>query len=253
MTRSNKKLAAIEVNNLVVGYNQEDVIDRISFSIDRGTITAIIGPNGAGKTTLLRAILGLIPVRQGTIKIFGTDIKKRCHHLRGHHAGCLHPGYVPQRFTFDKTFPVTVNEFLELALPPGEKKGRIDQALKEVGMLAHKNKIIGQLSGGQVQRVLIARSVLADPKLIILDEPAFGIDIGGEKTFYQLIEHLNKVHGSTCVIVSHEIDIVYKFADQIICLNKKMICQGVPEKVLTAETMKKVYGEEITLYKHKYK
>jgi len=253
MKRSNKKETAVEVKNLSVAYNHEEVLTNLSFQIPSGSITAVIGPNGAGKTTLLRAMLNLIPIKSGSISIFGTMHDKRCRHLRGHHLGCLHPGYVPQRFTFDKTFPITVYEFLDIALPPEQKKSMIKKALKETGMLKQKDKLIGELSGGQVQRVLIARAILGDPKIIFLDEPAVGIDIGGEKTFYGLIKHLNEKHGTTCVLISHEIDVVYKFADQVICLNKKMLCQGVPEKILNAETLKRLYGEEVGLYEHKFK
>ena len=253
MKHLNKSVPAIEVKNLTVSYNHEEVLKNLNFKIEPGTVTAIIGPNGAGKTTLIRAILSLIPVQKGEISIFGKSTKERCRHIRGHHAGCLHPGYVPQRYSFDKSFPVTVEEFLALALPPEKKKGAINTALHEVGMQKEKNKLLGELSGGQVQRVLIARAVLGDPKIVFLDEPSFGIDLVGERTFYELIDHLNKKHGTTCILVSHEIDVVYKFADQVICLNKQMLCHGAPQKVLNAETMKKVYGEEVSLYKHKFK
>jgi len=250
---NNNSAPAVEVKNLSISYNHEQVLKNLNFKIAPGTITAIIGPNGAGKSTLIRAILGLVPIQKGDITVFGKSTSQRCRHLRGHHAGCLHPGYVPQRYSFNRTFPITVQEFLELALPPEKKKNATNTALREVGMLKNKNKLLGELSGGQVQRVLIARAVLGEPKLIFLDEPAFGIDIVGEKTFYELIRHLNEVHGSTCVLVSHEIDVVYKYATQVICLNKQMLCQGAPHKVLNAETMKKVYGEEVSLYKHKFK
>jgi len=254
MNHSSKKTKnAVEVRNLTVSLNHERILKNLSFNIPAGSITAIIGPNGAGKTTLLRAMLNLIPIENGTIKIFGSVKDKTCRHLRGHHLSCIHPSYVPQRFMFDKTFPITVNEFLEFALRPGQQKDRIDEALKEIGMLESKDKLLGTLSGGQVQRVLIARALVTEIEIIFLDEPGAGIDIGGEKNFYELIKHLNEKHGSTCILISHEIDIVSKYAHQVICLNKKLICQGVPEKILTAETLKKLYGEDITLYGHQYK
>ncbi|MDD4995705.1 MAG: metal ABC transporter ATP-binding protein [Patescibacteria group bacterium] len=250
MTPSNKKIPAIEAKNLTVAFNHDAVLNELNFSIPSGTISAIIGPNGAGKTTLLRALLGLIPIQSGEIKIFGKKAHP-CRHLFGHHQGrCAHPTYVPQRFEFDKTFPITVTEFLALGLPHGQKKNKIFEALKEIGMLENKDRLVGELSGGQVQRVLIARAILGDPKIIFLDEPSTGIDIGGEMTFYELIRHLNRTHGSTCVLVSHEIEVVYKFADRVICLNKTMVCQGVPRQVLTAETLNKLYGEEVGIHKH---
>jgi zinc transport system ATP-binding protein len=229
------------------------ILDNLSFNIEAKSITAIIGPNAAGKTTLLRAMLGLVPIEKGSIKILGQDALKRCRHLRGHHIGCFHPGYVPQRFSFDKTFPITVEEFLGLALLPGQEKSKIDESLKEIGMLKSKDKLLGKLSGGQIQRVLIAKAIINEPDIIFLDEATFGIDIAGEKTFYELIKHLNKKHGSTCILISHEIDVVYKYADQVICLNKKMVCQGSPKKILTSKNLKELYNEEVGLYEHKYK
>lgn len=250
-TTSNK--LAVEIKNLSVAYNHEVVLNNISFNIQTGTITAIIGPNGAGKSTLLRAMLNLIPIKSGTIKINDVMHNKACTHIRGHHSDCPHPTYVPQRFSFDKTFPITVYEFLKIALRPNQSHHKISSALKEIGMLKHKDKLIGELSGGQVQRVLIARAIMGNPEIIFLDEPEVGIDIGGEKTFYEIIKYLNQKHGTTCVLISHEIDVVYKYADQVICLNKQMICQGKPEKILTAQTLKKLYGEEVSLYQHEYK
>ncbi|MBU1033216.1 MAG: metal ABC transporter ATP-binding protein [Bacteroidota bacterium] len=254
MSSSNKKNpTAIEIKNLTVAYDKEKILDNLSFNIGAETITALIGPNGAGKTTLIRAILGLIPIQKGSIKFFNRDALQKCNHLKGHHIDCFHPGYVPQRYSFDKTFPITVREFLGLALLSGQDASKIDKTLKEVGMLKNKDRLLGQLSGGQVQRVLIAKALVAEPKILFLDEAAFGIDIAGEKTFYELIKHLNKKQGITCILVSHEIDVVFKYADQVICLNKKMICQGVPKKLLTPKTLTEIYGKEIGLYEHKYK
>lgn len=249
-TKTSNKKTTVKVKNLTVGYNDEPVLKDVSFEIEKGSITAVIGPNGAGKTTLLKAMLGLIPVREGKIEIMGIEHEKACRHISGHHLDCPHPTYVPQRYSFDKTFPITVKEFIGLALRPGLDKKDAQNALKEIGMLKHKDKLMGELSGGQVQRVLIARAILGDPEIIFLDEPEVGIDIGGEMTFYELIRHLNTEHGTTCVLISHEIDVVYKYADQVICLNKKMLCQGVPDKVLTPQTMKKLYGEEVGTFKH---
>jgi ABC-type Mn2+/Zn2+ transport system ATPase subunit len=230
---------AISVKNLTVAFNEDVVLNDISFDIEAGSICAVIGPNGSGKTTLLKAILGLLPIKKGEIKIFGQKIKDALSQI----------SYVPQRFSFDKTFPITVEEFLNLALKDNRDKNAVAERLQELEMQNFKNYSLGALSGGQLQRVLIARSLLNDPKILFLDEPVTGIDIGGERTFYELAKHLNKDHKITIVLVSHELDIVYKFADQVICLNKKLICQGVPEKVLTGETIAKLYGP-VSLYKH---
>jgi ABC-type Mn2+/Zn2+ transport system ATPase subunit len=253
MPKPSKKISnsfAVEVKNLFVAYNHEVVLNNLSFNISAGTITAIIGPNGAGKSTLLRAMLNLIPIKSGTIKIQNVLHDKACTHIRGHHADCPHPTYVPQRFSFDKSFPITVYEFLKIALRPNQSHHQISSALKEIGMLKHKDRLIGELSGGQVQRVLIARAIMGNPEIIFLDEPEVGIDIGGERTFYEIIKHLNQKHGTTCILISHEIDIVYKYADQVICLNKDMVCHGVPDKVLTPQTLKQLYNEDVGIFKH---
>lgn len=249
-SKKNSTSFAIEVKNLTVAYNHEVVLNNLSFNIPAGTIAAIIGPNGAGKSTLLRAMLNLIPIKSGTIKIQEVMHDKACKHIRGHHSDCPHPTYVPQRFSFDKSFPITVYEFLKIALRPNQSHHKISSALKEIGMLKHKEKLIGELSGGQIQRVLIARGIMGDPEIIFLDEPEVGIDIGGEKTFYEIIKHLNEKHGTTCVLISHEIDIVYKYANQVICLNKDMVCHGVPDKVLTPQTLKKLYNEDVGIFRH---
>lgn len=241
---------AIEVADLLIQYNQEIILENLNFEIEAGTITAIIGPNGAGKTTLLRAMLGLIPVNGGSVKFFGMAHKKKCHHLSGHHPDCvLHPAYVPQRFAFDRTFPLTVYEFLKL-LPPSPKH-TIHDVLQEVDMVGSEAKLLGHLSGGELQRVLIARAILQESSMMFLDEPVFGIDIAGAKTFYDLIRFLNRKHGVTIVLVSHEIDIVHKYADFVICLNKEMVCHGPPKEMLTAETLNNLYGKEVMLYEHK--
>ncbi len=235
-------MKVVEVKNLTVAYDNNVVLHDISFDIEAENICAVIGPNGSGKTTLLKAILGLAPIEEGKIKIFGKTIKEALSQI----------SYVPQRFTFDKTFPITVEEFMALSLRPRNKKNLIDEKLNELEMLEVKNQLLGSLSGGQLQRVLIARSLLNDPLILFWDEPISGIDIGGERTFYQLARHLNQDHKITIILVSHELDVVYKFANQVVCLNKKLICQGVPEKVLTSEKIAELYGP-ISLYKHQHR
>jgi zinc transport system ATP-binding protein len=241
---------AIEVAGLTLSYGGEEILSDLNFTIDSGTITAVIGPNGAGKTTLIKALLGLIPFEKGEVKLFGVPQgTKRCRHLYGHHSGCLHPAYVPQRFTFDKTFPITVREFLEL-VPPSSRH-TIGEVLKEVDMGGSERKLLRHLSGGQLQRVLIARAILHESNLMFLDEPLVGVDIAGTKTFYELIKFLNEKHGTTSVLVSHEIDVVYQYASNVICLNKKLICEGHPREVLDTATLHELYGKDVLMYEHK--
>lgn len=233
----------IKVRNLSVELNGFLALSDISFDVKRGSITAIIGPNGSGKTTLIKTLLGLIPVKSGSVEIFERNALRTCRHLLGHHPGCrLHLGYVPQRYEFEKQFPITVYEFLRLV---NQSEKIIREKLKEVGMEKKIFNRLSELSGGELQRVLIARAILNDPEIIFFDEPISGVDISGEKTFYELIYHLNREHQTTCLLVSHELDIVFKYADQVLCLNQKLFCRGAPKEVLTSQVLRQLYGEQM--------
>lgn len=231
----------IQVKNLSVKYDNTAVLKNISFSINEGSITIILGPNGSGKTTLLKAMLGLAPISEGEVFIAGQPINDSRQIV----------GYVPQRFSFDKTFPLTVEEFLNLSLVDHAKQKNIDEFLDDTGMKNDIKKLLGSLSGGQLQRILIVRALINNPKILFFDEPVSGIDLEGEKTFYELISHLNQEHRITAIIVSHEIDVVYDFANQVLCLNKKLLCQGSPKDILTQDTLQQLYGERTGVYKHK--
>lgn len=238
--KTNKKVPAIFIEKLVVGYDDLVVIDKISFSIKKGSITALIGPNGSGKTTMMKSILGLIPTKEGTVELFGKPLKD----VRGE------IGYVPQRFEFDRDFPITVDEFLRLAGPKVSKK-KIQTKLKDVGLpLSSLKKRVGTLSGGQFQRLLIAQAILNDPTLLFLDEPSTGIDVAGEEAFYQVIQHLNKVHDTTVLMVSHDITAISAVVDNVICVNKKLLCVGPPSKALTRKTLEGLYGGGVSVYEH---
>lgn len=230
----------IEVKNLSVTHGSSVALKNISFNIEEGNIAIVIGPNGSGKTTLLKAMLNLVAADEGEIKILDKPADEVKQFL----------GYVPQRFSFDKTFPLTVQEFLDLSLRDSSKQKNIDEFLEDVGMKNSRDKLIGGLSGGQLQRILIARALINEPKVLFFDEPVSGIDVEGAKSFYELISHLNEDHKITVMIVSHEIDVVYDFADQVLCLNKCLLCQGKPSETLTQETLRKLYGEGSMVYKH---
>lgn len=229
----------IEVKDLNLSYGAEEILHGISFAIKQGEIVAVIGPNGSGKTSMIKAMIGILP-HDGSVKILGQHVSEILSDI----------GYLPQQFSFDRSFPITVLEFLELSLQTGQAEHAITEKLSEVGMADKLNELLGNLSGGQLQRVLIAKSLLNNPRILILDEPATGVDIGAERNFYQLIRHLNKTHDITVIFVSHELDLVYDFADQVICLNKNLVCQGVPRKVLTAEKLEELYGGGLSHHHH---
>ena len=229
----------ITVKDLSVQFGSNTAIDNVSFNVAHGDIAMIIGPNGCGKSTLVKAMLGLVPYK-GEVRILGEKTKDVLSDV----------AYVPQTFSFDKTFPITVEEFLKLS--PKANEARIAKALDEVGMDKYRLRQLGKLSGGQLQRVLIASAILQFPKVLFLDEPTSGIDQEGIKEFYEVISHLNKNHDVTIVMVSHEVNVVYSFAKTVICLNKDVVCFGKPKEVLSKEVFVKLYGaqSEFNIHTH---
>lgn len=231
---------AVDVERLTVAFDGNPVLENVSFSIKQGNVVAVIGPNGSGKTTLIKTILGLVKQKAGSTKIFGQHL----------HAVRDRIGYVPQKFNFDKHFPITVGEFLALALHKGSDKQLIEDTIKEVGLApAVLKKNLGTLSGGQLQRTLIAQAIINSPDLLILDEPATGIDVVGEAAFYEVLQHLNKQHGTTVVIISHDVSMVSSKVDQVVCVNKKLLCSGPPKKTLTKATLEKLFSDS-SVYEH---
>ncbi len=221
----------LEVENLNVDLDGEKIIKDLSFEMKKGDILTILGPNGAGKTVLLKTLLGIFPY-QGKIKW----------------AKGFRIGYVPQRLPFIKDIPMNIEEFFKLK-ENSEKK--IAEALDSVGFeKKFLKKKIGDLSSGQFQRVLIAWALVKDPDILIFDEPTTGIDIGGEETIYALLAKLKKERNLTILLVTHDLSVVFKFSDFVICLNKCPVCQGIPQEVLTSEALGKLYGDEVKFYAH---
>lgn len=233
---------AIEVKKLNYKFGSTTVLNDINFSVDKGKIVVIIGPNGSGKTTLLKNIIGIYRPFSGEILIDGQAPKNIVKKI----------GYVPQKFEFARDIPVTVREFMDLE-KCGEKNhgcGNISKMLYEVGLENFEDRGLSDLSGGQFQRVMIARALLHEKEFLIFDEPAAGIDIAGGQTIYDLIKKINQQIHATCLIVSHELNIVNKYANKVICLNKKIICTGAPEIAITPENLKRLYGADASLYHH---
>lgn len=235
----------IAVENVSKAYGDTAVVDHVTFTIARGSITAMIGPNGAGKSTLAKMVMGLLSPTSGTICIEG----KRPQELR------TQIGYVPQRFTYTSGVPITVQEFLMLSLHAAGKHERektdiIERRFKDVGLTDVMHRQLHQLSGGQLQRMLIARALLTDKKLLILDEPVAGVDMEGRKSIYELLKELNQKHGMTILIISHELDVVFNDADQVLCINRRMLCRGKPKETLTEAVMAEMYGLQHQAHYH---
>jgi ABC-type Mn2+/Zn2+ transport system ATPase subunit len=231
----------VRINKLTISFNGIPVLEDITFDIERGDIVAIIGPNGAGKSTLVKAIMGLISTPRGNILLRSNNLKRQFPTL----------SYVPQRYQFDKSLPITVGEFLALSLNvSSHKDGEVDDSLSHVDMLEKKYSLLGSLSGGELQKVLIARAIITHPELIIFDEAEANIDISGSKRFLDIVEHLHEKHKTTIIMVSHEVDFVYRYATKVLCLNKTIVCYGLPSETLEPHTLHRLYGENMGSYKH---
>lgn len=236
------------VENLSVDIVGHRVVDDISFEVPDGSTTAIIGPNGAGKSVLLKSILRLIPKVSGSVKIFGTP-----HEEYAEVAPLI--SYIPQRLAFQDHFPLTVEGLFAVKSPrplgmaPSERQ-RMQELLELVGMSQHLHRRIAELSGGQMQRVMIAYSLVDYPKILFLDEPSAGIDAQGQETVYSLLKRIQKEEQITMVLVSHELEVIMQYADQVLCLNHRLLCAGVPGRVLTSELLEEMYGTQVGQYHH---
>ncbi len=225
-------MAILEVKNLTVELGGEKIIDNLSFSLKPKEILVILGPNGAGKTVLLKTLLNLLPYKGEIIWQAGTKI-----------------GYVPQKLLQTKDLPLTVEDFFGFKKIKKEKNLEI---LDSVGIKKESalKKKMAELSAGQLQRVLIAWAIAEEPSVLLFDEPTTGIDIGGEETIYNLLHELWQKKGMTVLLVSHELNIVYKYATNVLCLNKKKLFYGSPKEILTPENLRQIYGSEITFHQH---
>jgi zinc transport system ATP-binding protein len=229
----------VEINRLSYAYSGTLVLSNISFTIEEGDILGIIGPNGAGKTTLFSCMLGLRDDYTGTIKILGEEIKKKKSKV------FKSIGYIPQKNTVDQNFPATVEEIVSLGINVIGKtsKEKIALALETVDLLAQKDRRIGELSGGQQQRVLIAKAMVNDPKLLILDEPATGIDLEMQNKFYSLLKKLNQENKITIIWASHDLDAVNRLATNVACINRSMFFHGKAYEFFENPDLLKAYSE----------
>lgn len=232
MVREN---AVLTVSNLNIAYDDDHVISDLSFSVEQRDILIILGPNGAGKTTLLRALQNLLPY-QGSVAWNARNIS-----------------YLPpQEFLQRQNLPpLTIAEFYAFKTrDPATVKSMIKQIGLDESLLSHQ---FGELSTGQFQRMMIGWALLDNPDVLILDEPTSGIDIGGEETIYSLLHKFWQNRELTILLVTHDLNIVWEYATQVICLNKQQMCMGKPDEVLTPEQLKSLYGTGIKFYQHQHR
>lgn len=242
----------IEVASVSFGYNGQLVLDNISFSVNIGEYLGVIGPNGGGKTTLIKVILGLLKPKEGTVRIFGQDIKEFKEKSL--------IGYIPQRISQAVSrFPATVEEVIETGRTARiglfkrhtkDDRHAVEKAMEVAGVAHLRYRLIEDLSSGERQRVFIARALSAEPKVLILDEPSAGVDLASQEKFYIFIQNLNRKFGLTIIFISHDIDVVAHEVKCLLCLNKNLVCHGLPREFLKGEHMEKLYGKKVKFILH---
>jgi zinc transport system ATP-binding protein len=259
-------MKALQVSDVSILYNGSLAIDKVNFDVEEGDLLGIVGPNGAGKTTLFRAILGLQNY-SGVIKLFGLEGKK-------YHSLLPLVGYVSQKVNFEQNFPATVSEVVAMGLLSEKKmhksatllqscgccwnrvykkinrdSDKVLEALKAVNLESHKNKRIGELSGGELQRVFIAKALVKDPILLILDEPVTGVDVETQNKFYSVIKKINEENKITIVWSSHDLEAIAKLANRVACMNRQLFFHGQKEEFFSNKELLKTYTES-AMYMH---
>jgi zinc transport system ATP-binding protein len=226
----------VQVEEVSVAFEQHLALQQVSLTVRRGEIVTLIGPNGAGKSTLVRVVLGLLSPQTGRIM---------------RQAG-IRIGYMPQRLTIDPILPLTVERFLTLG---GIKTANILQrALTEVGVAPVLKRPFHRLSGGEMQRVLLARALLREPDLLVLDEPIQGVDVNGQYELYELIAQIRTQRGCGILMVSHDLHLVMASTDFVLCLNQHLCCSGHPDTVSQHPAYLALFGRraasDLAVYTH---
>ncbi len=225
----------LQVENLTVELGGTRIVHDLDFSVRRGSALAVIGPNGAGKTVLFRALIGALPYRGKVRWAPGARI-----------------GYVPQKLDIERDLPLTGKDFLRAKAAVSGVRGQdLEHALREVNLPVRTlERTIGALSGGQFQRLLLAFALMGRPDVLLCDEPTAGVDEPGEERLYEMIHRVQDEEGLTVLLISHELSLVYRFADAVLCLSLDHPCYGPPEEVLTPERIESVYGAPLRYHHH---
>lgn len=223
-----------------IGFNLADrqILQQINLEVRQGQLMTLIGPNGAGKTTLVRIVLGLLQPHSGTLQ----------------RSAGLRIGYMPQKLFIEPTLPLTVRRFLQLAAPG--RRQPVEALLEEVRIAHLMKQQVSALSGGELQRVLLARALSQSPQLLVLDEPAQGVDVTGQVELYQLINSIRDRHDCGVLMVSHDLHLVMATTDEVICLNQHICCHGKPEHVSNDPAYLALFGrreaETLAVYTHRH-
>lgn len=231
-------MSLIAAENISVSYGANTVLRDVSLTVEPGEIVTVVGPNGSGKTTLLRLLIGAASPSSGRVT----------------HKPGLRIGYVPQKLHIDPTLPITVERFLRL--PGGTTREACTAALERAGVPGLSQRQMSALSGGQFQRVLLARALINEPDLLLLDEATQGLDQPGSAAFYLQIEEVRQKTGCAILMISHELHVVMAASDRVICLNGHVCCEGTPELVSAAPEYRALFGTgtggALALYRHEH-
>lgn len=236
MKKNNKK-TLVKLENASVEKNKKILVKNISFEVKQGEIVTLIGPNGSGKTTTAKMALGINENFEGNVQRYTSQI-----------------GYVPQKVMIDWTLPIRVNDFMQLTsnIIPEE----INEALDFTGVDHLKNKNLNELSGGEFQRVLIARAIAKKPELLVLDEPVQGVDFKGEVSLYELIRSISIKTNCGILLISHDLHVVMSATDYVVCLNGHICCSGTPKKVANSDQYRELFGDRastmLSIYEHNH-
>ncbi len=234
---SSENSTLVKLNNAGFKQNDKWLVEGVSLSVKKGKIVTLIGPNGSGKSTTAKIALGIYKNIEGSVEKYTNKV-----------------GYVPQKISIDWTLPLRVYDFMRLT--ENIKDEAIEEALTLTGVIHLKNKNLGNLSGGEFQRVLIARAISKKPELLVLDEPVQGVDYTGEIALYELIKRISDTLNCGILLISHDLHTVMTATDHVVCLNGHVCCSGSPMDVAKNNEYKTLFGEQasqiLSVYEHKH-
>ena len=234
---SSENSTLVKLNNAGFKQNDKWLVEGVSLTVESGKIVTLIGPNGSGKSTTAKIALGIYKNIEGSVEKYTNKV-----------------GYVPQKISIDWTLPLRVYDFM--LLTENIKDEAIDEALTLTGVIHLKNKNLGNLSGGEFQRVLIARAISKKPELLVLDEPVQGVDYTGEIALYELIKRISDSLNCGILLISHDLHTVMTATDHVVCLNGHVCCSGTPMDVAKNKEYKTLFGEQasqiLSVYEHKH-
>ncbi len=227
----------VKLNEVGIKQNDKWLVKGVSLIVEKGKIVTLIGPNGSGKSTTAKIALGIYKKIEGQVEKYTNNV-----------------GYVPQKISIDWTLPLRVNDFM--LLTENLKDEAVNEALSLTGVIHLKNKNLGNLSGGEFQRVLLARAISRKPDLLVLDEPVQGVDFTGEIALYELIKKISDTLNCGILLISHDLHTVMSATDHVVCLNGHVCCSGSPSDVARNNEYKALFGEQasqtLSIYEHKH-